>query len=75
MPEEGVGTMVGVDVSVGGAEVADGGTGVAVGGNAVGTDVAFGPQAANVTSAKQKNEIKTDRIDFFIVVPPFCLSD
>jgi hypothetical protein len=44
--------MVGVEVSVGGAEVTVGGTGVAVGGNAVGTGVALGPQAVNITINK-----------------------
>jgi hypothetical protein len=66
IPKVGVGTIVGVEVSVGGATVAVGGTGVSVGGNAVGIGVVFGPQAVNITINKITSDGKLTNLVLMI---------
>jgi hypothetical protein len=66
IPKVGVGTIVGVEVSVGGAEVAVGGTEVSVGDNVVGIGVVLGPQAVNITINKITSD--TMRRNFVLMV-------
>jgi len=73
IPRVGVGTTVGVEVSVGGAEVAVGGTGVSVSGNAVasGVVVAGEPHAVSRVITKMTD---ISRLLVFILLQSYFVQ-